>query len=69
MIKKKEKPDISLNWPKNYYMEFDPAKRLALLELQVPDEADNLLRKELYNLRYVKDKYGKIIDEFIRIFS
>ena len=52
-----------------YYKELDPAKRekiLKELEETVTDKQDWELRKQLFDLRYTKNKQGEYVDRFLR---
>lgn len=64
MIKKKDDIATTCEWPQNYYMEFDPARRHDILESQ--SDPDNSFRRRLYELRYTRAKNGKITDNFAR---
>ncbi len=71
LLKKAEEKAVETTnpyqWPENYYLETDPEKRKAILEVQNnPEEAElNKLRMELWNLRYEKMKNGKYKDTFL----
>lgn len=70
LIKKAERKPVEENpydWPESYYMETRPEQRLALLEAQSdPDqEAENALRRRLWELRYEKQRNGQMKDRFL----
>lgn len=72
LLKKAEKKPVeeiinTFDWPENYYMETDPEKRKKILDSQndPAEEEVNKLRRELFDLRYKKEKNGKMIDRFL----
>ena len=64
-------PKEKAPWPECYYQENDAKKRLALLEEAIQagegDEAENVLRKKLWALRYGQQakKYGPLPDGYV----
>lgn len=55
-------PQTRAAWPERYYEEFDPDKRLRLLEEAMAagegNEAENALRRRLWALRYTRTRRG-----------
>ena len=54
-------------WPENYFAEFDPAARKAILDKQRNEEVDETLEclEKLFALRYKQDKKGNYADQFL----
>ena len=56
-----------VEWPANYFAEFKPEARKAILEARREQEVDETLEllEKLFELRYKQDKKGTYADQFL----
>lgn len=59
-----------VEWPANYFAEFKPEARKAILEARRAQEVDETLEllEKLFALRYKQDKKGTYADQFLGYF-